>query len=98
MTFSSHEENLLSREFWISLSKELVSWREKMPKKNERLLLEAVIFLMQNPDLAPIYNKKAVYVYLRDMTGLNEKQVAINLKKIRDMYNEWTKRYHKEGF
>jgi len=94
MTFSSHESAVLEQEFWLSFFKELDFWRSKMQKKNERKLLEAVIFLMKNSELVSIYNKKAVYLYLREMTGLNEKQVAMNLKKMRDLYSKWKMKYY----
>ena len=39
------------------------------------------------------YNKKAVYLYLRELTGLNTKQVVNNLNKLREKYrvfkNKW---------
>lgn len=96
LTYGHHENRVLEREFWLSLHRELDFWRSKLAKKNETLVLEAVIYLLQNPELAPIYNKKAVYQYLRDMTGLNEKQVATVLKKMRDLYAKWKSKYHND--
>ena len=96
MIYDHVEKRLIEREFWMSFFEELDFWRSKMVKKNESKMLEAVIFLLQNPELAPIYNKKAVYLYLREMTGLNEKQVAMNLKKMRELYFKWKVRYHDE--
>jgi len=97
MTFSPYEDSIVEREFWVSLYDEMDMWRSKLSKKNERKVLEAVIFLIQNSELVAIYNKKAVYLYLREMTGLNDKQVAMNLKKMRDMYSKWKERYFEEG-
>lgn len=93
----SYENTVFEKEFWFSLNTEMESWRPKFMKKNEKNVLEAAIFLLQNPDLVPIYNKKAVYMYLREMTGLNEKQVAMCLKKIRVHYVKWKERYNEEG-
>jgi len=98
MTYSPHEDDVLEQEFWKSLFTELDFWRSKLVKKNERKVLEAVIFLMSNPELVTIYNKKAVYLYLREMTGLNEKQVAMNLKKMRELYAKWKSKYFTEGY
>lgn len=89
----SHEESMQETEFWTELSNEMESWRPMMLKGSERKLLEAIIFLMRNADLVPIYNKKAVYMYLRELTGLNGKQVVMNLKKIREMYVSWRSGY-----
>ena len=97
MVYAPHEDEVIEREFWKSFFTELDFWRAKLTKKNERKVLEAVIFLMSNPDLVTIYNKKAVYLYLREMTGLNEKQVAMNLKKMRELYAKWKSRYFNEG-
>ena len=96
MMYEHIEKKIIEREFWQSFFTELDFWRSKMVKKNESKMLEAVIFLLENPQLAPIYNKKAVYLYLREMTGLNEKQVAMNLKKMRVLYFKWKVRYYDE--
>jgi len=96
LTYAPHEKKVIEREFWLSFYTELEFWRSKMLKKNERKVLEAVIFLMNNSELVAIYNKKAVYLYLREMTGLNEKQVAMNLKKMRELYGKWKTKYHND--
>jgi hypothetical protein len=85
------------REFWISFHNTLEKWRSKLVRKTERQILEAIIFLMRNPDLVAIYNKKAVYLYLRELTGLNTKQVVINLKKIKSLYSQWKEEYDSNG-
>ena len=90
---SPHEDILQEREFWIRFYEEMDSWREKLTKKSEKQVLEAVIFLMRNPDLVTIYNKKAVYLYLRELTGLNTKQVVVNLKKIKSLFTKWKEVY-----
>lgn len=94
---SPHEDVVENREFWVAFYKELESWRQKLTKKTEVQVLEAVIFLMRNSDLVSIYSKKATYLYLREMTGLNTKQVVVNLKKIKNLFNEWKDRYLTTG-
>jgi DNA-directed RNA polymerase specialized sigma24 family protein len=92
-----HEEFLEEKERWIQFYEELESWRDQLTKKTEKQVLEAVIFLMKNPELVSIYNKKAVYLYLRELTGLNTKQVVVNLKKIKGLYSVWNNRYSSTG-
>ena len=94
---SSCEDEIIENEFWISLFKELELWRCLDMKKNEKKVLEAAIYLIQNSNEISIYNKKAVYIYLKDMTGLNEKQIATTLKKLREMYVSWNNRFIEEG-
>jgi hypothetical protein len=45
--------------------------------------------LMKNPDDIEIFNKKAIYLYIREMTGLNTKQVVNNLNKLRAKYRDF---------
>ena len=40
-----------------------------------------------------IYNKKAIYLYLRELTGLNTKQVVNNLNKLRVRYRIFKKNW-----
>jgi hypothetical protein len=41
---------------------------------------------MESCDDIEIFNKKAIYLYLREITGLNTKQVVNNLNKMRVRY------------
>ena len=65
-----------------------------MPMKaNEEKVYKAICVLMENPDDIEIFNKKAIYLYIRELTGLNTKQVVNNLNKLRAKYrvfmSEW---------
>lgn len=92
-----HEELVEDKEKWVKFYEAMDSWKHDLPKAAERKVLDAVIFLMKNPDLVTIYNKKAVYLYLRELTGLNTKQVVTNLKKIKELYDEWNAEYLETG-
>ena len=61
-------------------------WDTGNLKENEKSVLEAVKVLMHNIEDIEIFNKKAVYLYLRELTGLNTKQVVNNLNKLREKY------------
>jgi len=91
------EENLISTvptylqqrselEFWASLHQEIDTWDSFMLKENERKVLMAVRILFDSADQIEIFNKKAIYLYLREITGLNTKQVVNNLNKLRKKY------------
>jgi DNA-directed RNA polymerase specialized sigma subunit len=91
------EENLISTEptylekraeaeFWMSLSNEIKTWDSFMLKDNEKKVLMAVRILLDSADTIEIFNKKAIYLYLREITGLNTKQVVNNLNKLRKRY------------
>lgn len=97
LSVGHHEELMEDKERWFKFYQAMEGWRDDLTKKTEKQVLEAVIFLMKNPELVTIYNKKAVYLYLRELTNLNTKQVVINLKKIKELYSEWSERYESTG-
>ena len=73
-------------EFWTSLNGEIDTWDSFMLKENEKRVLMAVRILLDSADQIEIFNKKAIYLYLREITGLNTKQVVNNLNKLRKRY------------
>ena len=73
-------------EFWMSLNNEIDTWDSFMIKENEKKVLMAVRILMDSADQIEIFNKKAIYLYLREITGLNTKQVVNNINKLRKRY------------
>ena len=88
-------EQRAEMEFWNSLLFQLERWDSSNLKQNEKIVLDAVKVLLYNIDDIEIFNKKAVYLYLRELTGLNTKQVVNNLNKLREKYrvfkNKWDK-------
>ena len=73
-------------EFWMSLNSEIETWDSFMIKENEKKVLMAVRILLDSAEQIEIFNKKAIYLYLREITGLNTKQVVNNLNKLRKRY------------
>jgi hypothetical protein len=81
-------------EFWKSLWAEIESWDTGNLKENEKKVLEAIKILLDSIDEdAMIYNKKAIYLYLREITGLNTKQIVNNLNKLRVKYRIFKKNW-----
>jgi len=82
----TYEEKRSDLEFWGSLNGEIDTWDSFMLKENEKKVLMAVRILLDSADTIEIFNKKAIYLYLREITGLNTKQVVNNLNKLRKRY------------
>lgn len=82
-----------SHEFWISFKEELKSWNDLDLKENEKKVLEAINILFESSEQIEIFNKKAVYLYLREITGLNTKQIVNNLNKLRQKYKQFKKEW-----
>ena len=50
---------------------------------------EAINILFESKEDIEIFNKKAIYLYLREITGLNTKQIVNSLKKFRKKYTNF---------
>lgn len=94
MVLSSHEDEIIEKERWIELFKDMDRWRPLLKKKQEVQVLDAIVFLLQNPGLVSIYNKKAVFLYIREMTGLTMKQVNHNMNRLKELYLTFRDRFN----
>ena len=53
--------------------------------------------LFDNVDEIEIFNKKAIYMHIRELTNLNTKQVVNNLNKLRARYRSFRKDWDGNG-
>jgi len=86
---STDESYLTHREedeFWKKFYAELQSWDTSQMKETDLKVYKAIIILFESKDDIDIFNKKAIYLYLREITGLNTKQIVNSLKKFRKRY------------
>ena len=88
-TENPYEKLLEKKQFWQALWSEIEKWGEMPMKPTEERVYKAVKILMETPDDIEIFNKKAIYLYLRQLTGLNTKQVVNNLNKLRVKYRSF---------
>ena len=82
-------------EFWESLKSEVDRWQDSnlFVKENEKKVISAVKILLDNVDKIDILNKKAIYLYLREITGLKTKQIVNTLNKMRERYKYFVIKY-----
>ena len=85
-TSESYVSERLEQEFWKLFYTELKSWDSSQMKDNDLKVYQAIIVLFESRDDIEIFNKKAIYLYLREITGLNTKQIVNSLKKFRKKY------------
>jgi len=81
----------VQREFWQNLWQEIESWEVDYEKESEKKVYEAVKIILSSVDDIEIFNKKAVYLYLREITGMNTKQIVTQLNKMRGRYRDFKK-------
>lgn len=85
------------KEFWTYLKVEVDRWHSSnlFTKDNEKKVLSAVKILLDNVEDIEILNKKAVYLYLREITGLKTKQIVNTLNKMRERYKYFVIKYER---
>ena len=85
-TTQSYLTDRLEEEFWTSFYNELESWDTSQMKENDLKVYKAINVLFESREDIEIFNKKAIYLYLREISGLNTKQIVNSLKKFRKRY------------
>jgi len=89
-------EDTIKSEFFLHLSKEINEWAKLPLKPNEQKTIQAIQILFNEAQSIEIFNKKAIYLYIREITGLNTKQVVNSLNKMRKRYREFKKQWDDE--
>tara|TARA_R110002020_G_scaffold121138_1_gene275569 strand:- start:1656 stop:2339 length:684 start_codon:yes stop_codon:yes gene_type:complete len=92
--YNKYDKEREQKEFIEHLWKEIKKWEGQNLKDNERKVLEAIKILFTDADSIEIFNKKAIYLYIREITNLNTKQVLNNLNKFRSEYANFKKKWN----
>lgn len=94
-TSESYVTNREEEEFWELFYNELKSWDTSQMKENDIKVYKAINILFESKEDIEIFNKKAIYLYLREITGLNTKQIVNSLKKFRKKYSTFKQDWEK---
>ena len=89
VTGEKYVDDTIDNEFWKYLYNEIESWSKLQMTENEKIVYDAVRTLFNSAEELEILNKKAVYLYLREITGLNTKQIVAQLNKMRKRYKNF---------
>tara|TARA_R100000008_G_scaffold1821_1_gene1431 strand:- start:27602 stop:28300 length:699 start_codon:yes stop_codon:yes gene_type:complete len=102
VTINRLNEQREAAEFWQHLLINIDGWLSAEQKTehitNDARVLHAIKTILENPDDVEILNKKAIFLYLRELTGLNTKQIATSLKKYRERYRTFKHQWNKAEF
>ena len=93
IALNPYEDKREKHEFLTHLKDKFDKWEGDLEKERDKRVIKAVQILFDSADEIEIFNKKAIYLYIREITGLNTKQVVSTLTKIRVKYrtfkHEW---------
>jgi len=84
--YNQYDSQREKKEFLEHLWVEIKRWEKQNLKENERKVLEAIKILLTDA--------KAIYLYIREITKLNTKQVLNNLNKFRLEYSNFKKKWN----
>jgi hypothetical protein len=62
--------------------------KEKITNENEMSCIEAIIEIFRRVDELDLLNKRAIFVYIRDLSHLNPKQLSLAMTQIKKYYRE----------
>ncbi len=68
------------------------------PKKTDQAIAGAVVELFRKRESIELYNKKALYIYVREMTNANTQQITKVIKTVREKYSRMLSVYDEKGY
>jgi hypothetical protein len=87
------DELMISQEFRGEIMKTLEYIRNKVKSsgksKNDIACAEAIVTVFEQVDQLDFLNKRAIFVYVRNISGLNSKQLSASMSSIRKIYREY---------
>jgi hypothetical protein len=67
------------------------------PKKQDAQTADAVVELFRKRETLEIFNKKALYIYIREITDVSTPQITKIIKKLKVIYVHLYNEYYKYG-
>lgn len=98
LSMEPFERDVENKQFILLFKSSLNTWCEKASKDHEKMVVEAVISLFQNTENIDLFNDKAIMFYIKEMTGLNSKQIKSNLSKIKKKFIKLKSKYNRGDF
>lgn len=87
-TVPSPDDQMIEQEFNNEISDLLEEIRSRLKNGSEIETIETIIFIFKYIEDVDLLNKRAVFFYIREMTGLSAKQLTTNMAVIKKHYKE----------
>lgn len=68
------------------------------PKENDAKTADAIMELFRKCESLDIFNKKALYIYIREMVDVDTPQITKIIKKLKTVYIQLYNTYYQEGY
>jgi hypothetical protein len=68
------------------------------PKNTDAKTADAIMELFRKCEMLDVFNKKALYIYIREMTNVSTPQITKITKKLKELYCKLYNEYYEHGF
>ena len=68
------------------------------PKKQDAQTADAIVELFRKRETLEIFNKKALYIYIREITDVSTPQITKIIKKLKTIYIQLYNEYYQHGY
>ncbi len=75
-----------------------INLKKYFKKEEERKVADAVLTIFKSRENLEIFNKKAIYIYIREITGLETPIITKVVKKMRNLFNISYSNYLDTGY
>ena len=62
--------------------------RKRVRNEKEIRCIDAIVEIFNKVDELDFLNKRAIFVYVRELSGLNSKQLSVCMSSIRNIYKQ----------
>lgn len=80
------DEMMIKQNFRSEIMKVLEEIQKRVTGENEKKCINAVVTVFETVDQLDFLNKRAIFVYVRDISGLSPKQLSVAMSIIRKHY------------
>lgn len=91
------EENNLYNFFDIYIKFNEQYLHKLYPKEKERQIAEAILELFRKRENLDIFNKKAFYIFIKEMVDVDTTLITKVIKKMKTLYNDLYNQYARDG-
>lgn len=85
---NSPEDILKTRQINLTILVELDKISKILIKENDKKCIYAIIHIFKNVETLDYFNKRAVFVYLREISGLDSSELSSSLSRIRKIWKK----------
>lgn len=94
ITYNDYESLRESHEFKTLFLKEIEDWKKEYNSDKVSNLINAITFVFENYNNLDFLSKKGIFVYLREISGLETKEISSIIKKLSPLLKNFQKKWN----